>query len=62
MAPNGEEADLTVHVAVCQQRYATLERRLGNLEALLSKLLWTVGGGFAAVVVTMVGYILSRLP
>ncbi len=62
LVKSGEDTDLAVHVAVCQQRYASLERRLGSLETLLSKLLWTVGGGFAAVVVTMVGYILSRLP
>ena len=57
-----EESDLSMHVALCQERYEALNRRLGTLEGLLAKLLWTVGGGFTAVVVTMIGYIISRIP
>jgi hypothetical protein len=62
MPPPHEESDLSTHVALCQLRYEGLQVRLGNLERLLSKLLWTVGGGFLAIVVTMIGYILTRIP
>jgi hypothetical protein len=59
-APREKEADdLETHVALCQQRYEALERRLGALEATLSKLLWTVAGGFGSVLVVMLGTILA---
>ena len=59
-APRDKEAaDLETHVALCQQRYEALERRLGALEATLSRLLWTVAGGFGSVLVVMLGTILA---
>lgn len=59
-APLDKEAiDLEMHVALCQQRYEALERRLATLETTLSKLLWTVAGGFGSVLVVMLGAILA---
>ncbi|MGF1626820.1 MAG: hypothetical protein ACFCVH_18220 [Alphaproteobacteria bacterium] len=54
-----EAADLETHVALCQQRYESLERRLEALEATLSQLLWTVAGGFGSVLAVMLGAILA---
>ena len=54
-----EAADLETHVALCQQRYEALERRLGALEATLSKLLWTVAGGFGSVLTAMLGTLVA---
>lgn len=50
-----EGYDLETHVALCQQRYEALERRLGAVEATLAKLLWTVAGGFGSVLAVMLG-------
>lgn len=58
--PGKEAADLETHVALCQQRYEELRRRLGALERTLARLLWTVAGGFGSVLVVMLGAILAR--
>lgn len=57
-----ESSDLETHVALCQHRYEALERRMGALERTLSRLLWTVAGGFGSVLVVMLAAILTRIP
>lgn len=54
-----EAHDLETHVALCQQRYEALERRMGMVEATLAKLLWTVAGGFGSVLAVMLGAMLG---
>lgn len=57
--PAKEAVDLETHVALCQNRYEALERRLGTLERTLGKLLWTVAGGFGSVLLVMLGALLT---